>query len=166
MSRLERVTGDILDMAENGYIQYLVHGCNCFNTMKSGIAGQLAKRYPVVKEADKVTVRGDRKKLGRYVTVPVRTIDAEFIVVNAYTQYAYGSYNDFFEYDAFADILSNLKTHLESLRFSGECVIGFPYIGMGLAGGDSERIIPMIEQFADSLPENFRTVLVKFEARV
>lgn len=163
MSRLERVTGNIIDMAENGHIDYLVHGCNCFNTMKSGIAGQLAKRYPSVSSADKCTIRGDRKKLGRYATVLVRTLDAEFIVVNAYTQYAYGTYKDHFEYDAFASILSNLKVHLESLGVQGERVIGFPYIGMGLAGGDPDRIIPMIEQFANSLPENFKTVLVEFK---
>ena len=35
----------------------------------------------------------------------------------------------------------------------GKKRIGLPYIGMGLAGGDKEVILAMIERFADSVTE-------------
>jgi hypothetical protein len=49
---------------------------------------------------------------------------------------------DVFEYHAFDRVLSKI-----SQRF-GKWRIGLPLIGMGLAGGDPDRILPMIEAFA------------------
>ena len=41
--------------------------------------------------------------------------------------------------------------------------IGFPYIGMGLAGGDKDIIIPMIELFAEKIARTGGSVtLVEF----
>ena len=40
---------------------------------------------------------------------------------------------------------------------------GFPYIGMGLAGGNKERIIDMLEHFAEELePWGGSVTLVNF----
>ena len=45
----------------------------------------------------------------------------------------------------------------------GPVNFGFPYIGMGLAGGDSKRIIAMLENFAAKITELGGTVtLVEF----
>jgi hypothetical protein len=49
---------------------------------------------------------------------------------------------DVFEYTAFERVLNKIAH-----RF-GKWRIGLPLIGMGLAGGDAERIVPLIEQFA------------------
>jgi hypothetical protein len=50
-----------------------------------------------------------------------------------------------FEYTAFALILQKL------LHFHGTKRLGFPYIGMGLAGGNKETIMTMIEEFANDV---------------
>jgi hypothetical protein len=65
---------------------------------------------------------------------------------------------DVFEYTAFQLIL-------EKMVFAyGEKRIGLPYIGMGLAGGDKDLIIAMIEGFADRVTECGGTVtLVEFK---
>ena len=53
------VTGDLLDKAENGDYDIIVHGCNCFCVMGSGIAAQIRERYPEAAEIDKQTLRGN-----------------------------------------------------------------------------------------------------------
>jgi hypothetical protein len=59
--------------------------------------------------------------------------------VNTYTQYTYGRGRDLFEYEGFEKILNLLQVEFSDKR------IGFPLIGCGLAGGDKERILSMIE---------------------
>jgi hypothetical protein len=65
---------------------------------------------------------------------------------------------DVFEYTAFQLILEKLL-RLGAVRF------GFPYIGMGLAGGDKDVIMAMIENFADQVSTQGGSVtLVEFQA--
>lgn len=60
------IKGDIVALFLQGNI--IAHGCNCFHTMGSGVAGQLARAYPKILEIDKTTTEyGSRDKLGRYV---------------------------------------------------------------------------------------------------
>jgi hypothetical protein len=59
---------------------------------------------------------------------------------------------DVFEYLAFDRVLTKI-----SQRF-GQWRIGLPLIGMGLAGGDPDRIIPMIEAFAQRVAVQGGTV--------
>ena len=80
-----------------------------------------------------------------------------FIVINAYTQLHYLPRGvDHFEYESFYLILKKLEV-LGGVRF------GFPYIGMGLAGGDKDRIIAMLEDFAEKVSTKGGSVtLVEF----
>ena len=147
MSNLIKVTGDLLVCAEKGQFDFIVHGCNCFNTMGSGIAKSIREHYPEVYSADFRTKRGDYNKLGNWTSENVvRNNGAvDFIVINAYTQYDFnaGTNDDKFEYASFELILQKLHFMYGDKRF------GFPYIGMGLAGGNVERIMALLEQFAD-----------------
>jgi O-acetyl-ADP-ribose deacetylase (regulator of RNase III) len=135
--------GNLIDMAEQGLFDIIVHGCNCFNTMGSGIAAEIRDRHPQAYEADtkySSVVSNNVEKLGNFsfYAHPDR-----FIIINAYTQVNYlPRGEDHFEYDAFGVILRKLYLTGAKLRF------GFPYIGMGLAGGDKDRIIAMLEDFA------------------
>jgi hypothetical protein len=64
---------------------------------------------------------------------------------------------DVFEYTAFQLILEKLTFVYPGKRF------GLPYVGMGLAGGDKDVIIPMIEWFADKISaEGGTATLVEF----
>jgi O-acetyl-ADP-ribose deacetylase (regulator of RNase III) len=142
---LKHTKGNLLDLAEAGEFDVVVQGCNCFNTMGGGIAREIRERYPSVAAVDAATVRGDYLKLGNW-TVGLNDLDdRKFIIINAYTQYNMSTGEDVFEYTAFQLILQKL------IHVYGNKRIGLPYIGMGLAGGDRDIIIPMIEWFADEV---------------
>jgi O-acetyl-ADP-ribose deacetylase (regulator of RNase III) len=146
MSDLITVKGDLLVNAEKGHFDIIVQGCNCLTTMGSGIARSIREKYPEVYSADFRTKKGDYNKLGNWTQERVIRNNGciDFIVINAYTQYDYnaGSNYDLFEYASFELILQKLY------HFYGDKRFGFPRIGMGLAGGNAERIMGMLEQFA------------------
>jgi O-acetyl-ADP-ribose deacetylase (regulator of RNase III) len=143
-SKLKHVKGNLLDLAEAGEFDIVVQGCNCFNTMGGGIAREIRERYPEVAKVDSETTRGDYTKLGNW-TVGYAGEKNRFTILNCYTQYNMSRGTDVFEYTAFALILQKL------LHFHGTKRLGFPYIGMGLAGGDKETIMTMIEEFANDV---------------
>jgi O-acetyl-ADP-ribose deacetylase (regulator of RNase III) len=144
---LKHKQGNLLDLAEAGEFDVVVQGCNCFNTMGGGIAREIRQRYPEVAYADSKTERGDYHKLGNWTSEVVvrKNGTVEFDIVNAYTQYNMSTGEDVFEYAAFELILRKLH------HVYGNKRIGFPYIGMGLAGGDKSRILPMLEAFAKEI---------------
>ena len=155
---LNHTKGNLIDMAEQGLFDVIVHGCNCLNTMGSGIAAEIRDRHPQAYEADTTyssDVSNNIEKLGNFsfYSHPNR-----FIIINAYTQVNYlPRGEDHFEYDSFAVILRKVYLLGAKLRY------GFPYIGMGLAGGDKDRIIAMLEDFATRVTEAGGTVtLVEF----
>lgn len=141
-SKLIMASGNLIDMAESGEFDIIVHGCNCFCTMGGGIAKQISTRYPEAKHADNKTIRGDYNKLGFYTkTESIKN----FTIINAYTQFSMSTGNDVFEYAAFELILQKLAYEYDDKLF------GFPMIGMGLAGGDKARIMGLLRNFADEI---------------
>jgi O-acetyl-ADP-ribose deacetylase (regulator of RNase III) len=150
---LKHAKGNLLDMAENGDFEIIVQGCNCFCTMGGGIAKEIATKYPTAAVADRNTKYGDYTKLGNWSEFDT----GRFTIINAYTQFGISNGEDVFEYTAFNLILQKLD------RLYGTYSIGFPYIGMGLAGGNKEVIIDMIENFALSVQNQGGSVtLVEF----
>jgi len=166
---LQRIKGDLITMAFDRQFDVIVHGCNCFNTMGSGIAKQIRGRCEPAWIVDQQSEWGDYNKLGNYthaeIIIPATDSSpaSSFTVINAYTQYninVSGARRDVFEYNSFQLILQKLsfiyRMHV-GMRF------GFPYIGMGLACGDKTRIINMIEEFASIVSNNAcQTSLVEF----
>jgi O-acetyl-ADP-ribose deacetylase (regulator of RNase III) len=154
---LKHTKGNLLDLAEAGEFDIVLHGANCFNTMGGGIAREIRERYPMVASVDMETVRGDYRKLGTWTECDAGDKN-RFTVINAYTQFNMSQGNDVFEYAAFELILQKLTFMYPGKRF------GLPYIGMGLAGGDKDTIIPMIEHFAERVALEGGTVtLVQFQ---
>lgn len=158
---LKHAKGDIITMAEQGLFDIIIHGCNCQNVMGSGIAKQLRDRYPGVYKADELATKQWKNpvaKLGNFSSYTTYTMNP-FIIINAYTQVHYLPRGiDHFEYESFYLILRKLET-LSSPRVR----FGLPYIGMGLAGGDKNRILPMIENFANNVSKTGGEVtLVEF----
>lgn len=159
MTDLIHTKGNLLDLAEAGEFDVVVQGCNCFNTMGGGIAREIRERYPIAAWKDAQTKRGDYNKLGTWTEseagdeVDLQTFgitnkrpqEKRFTIINAYTQYEMSNGQDVFEYTAFQLILQKLAHEYPGKRF------GFPYIGMGLAGGDRTRILPMLEEFATKI---------------
>lgn len=139
---MKKVTGNLLDLAEEGKFNIIVHGCNCFCVMGGGIAREIADRYPSAWSADRAfSYPADYNKLGNYSW----TQRNGFLVINAYTQYDMSRGTDVFEYAAFELILKKLAFTHPSGKF------GFPRIGMGLAGGDEDTIMMLLEEFADTI---------------
>ena len=155
---LKHVDGNLLTLAEAGDFDVVIQGCNCFCAMGGGIAREIRERYPHVAAVDAETGLGDYNKLGNYSKAIVKGEDEHsFIIINAYTQYNMSTGDDVFEYVAFALILQKIE------RLYGNYSIGLPYIGMGLARGNSSIIMQMIEEFADAVEKKGGSVtLVQF----
>jgi O-acetyl-ADP-ribose deacetylase (regulator of RNase III) len=153
---LKHAKGNLLDLAEAGAFDIVVQGCNCFNTMGGGIAREIRERYPVAASVDMETVKGDYRKLGNWTECDAGETN-RFTIINAYTQYNMSQGTDVFEYNAFQLILEKLAFVYPGKRF------GLPYIGCGLAGGEQETIVDMIDVFAKRVALEGGTVtLVEF----
>jgi O-acetyl-ADP-ribose deacetylase (regulator of RNase III) len=137
---LKKIKGDLIELAEAGEFDVIVHGCNCFCVMGAGIAKQIATKYPGAWRADHCTESGDITKLGTWTAFET----GHLTIINAYTQFGVRTKEqpDVFEYGAFALILRKLAYVYPGAKF------GLPYIGMGLAGGNPDRIMAIIENFA------------------
>ena len=148
---MKYIKGDIIELADSGNYDVVFHGCNCQNTMGSGVAKALRDRWPEIYEADCKTPKGSPFKLGQASVANVLTKSGKTIrIFNAYTQYNYlprGVLH--FEYGALISFLYEL----EELLQPGQKVL-IPKIGSGLAGGDWTIIEGILNQFADTFDVN------------
>lgn len=131
--------GNLIEKAKNGEFDVIIHGANSFHTMGAGIAKHIKTNFPEAYEADKKTGYGDKNKVGTFSEATVQINGHTLTVINAYTQYRYGTDKDNFEYQSFPSLLQSIKAKYGDKR------IGIPLIGCGLAGGDEGRILKMIQ---------------------
>lgn len=141
---IREIEGDLIVLCENGEFDAMAHGCNCFHAMGSGIAGQLARKYPEVPAADQRSVYGDRSKLGTFTmaSVDIEPLASFFLVFNLYTQFGTRTYEgeDVFEYAAYETAINSIA------RIPTPFKLGLPKLGAGLAGGDWGRIRAITEE--------------------
>lgn len=142
---MKQMTGDLLDLAETGRFDLIVHGCNCFCTMGAGIAATIKRRYPEAFAADENTVAADRGKLGTYSVATIRRGAVEFLIVNAYTQYDWRGRGVRADYDAIRSVFAKLRQAFPEKR------IGYPLIGAGKARGDWTLISRIIDKELDGM---------------
>lgn len=134
------IQGDLLKLAQEGKFDVIVHGCNCFHTMGGGIARQVKDLYPKAYEADLQTPYGSKDKLGK-TSGCVITKGRGFVIVNAYTQYAFGTKDGpAVDYDAVRSCFKIIKNQYSGFK------IGYPLIGAGLGGGDWKVISKIIDE--------------------
>ncbi|QQG32204.1 hypothetical protein CkP1_0122 [Citrobacter phage CkP1] len=117
--------------------------------MGAGVAGQLAKAYPVVFSADKgITEYGDKEKLGTYSrAVKLYGHDNhEVYCFNLYTQYYPGANVD---YGAILYAFQELNAWAETQLYRPKIYI--PRIGAGIAGGDWHKIEVIIDMFTPDI---------------
>jgi O-acetyl-ADP-ribose deacetylase (regulator of RNase III) len=132
---MRKIKGNLIALAKQGNFDIIVHGCNCFNTMGSGIAKQIRENFSYAYEVDQKTVKGDRNKLGSFTVaridhwsmVPALFQEADpffvpevkiFYVVNAYAQYEYGTNKQHFDYNAFQTFLYSFKNYVKLMSDS------------------------------------------------
>ena len=166
---MKSVSGDLICLANEGYFNVIIHGCNCFNEMGKGIACQIKDNYPEAYEADCKTICGDKNKLGTYsvattpgcltnpattpgcLTNPATTPGC-LTIINAYTQYKYKGRNNI-DYDAVRTVFRKIAEDFPDSR------IGIPKIGAGMAGGKWSLLQDIIMKETDHLD----ITLVKFK---
>lgn len=139
------IKGDLIKLALDGKFNVIIHGCNCFHTMNSGIARQMRETFPQALEIDKaLTKYGDPNKLGTFTAfVETSSKNTNFTVVNAYTQFKYGYKGaQYCDYDAISNVFKKVRETFgnQELKF------GYPRIGAGLGGGDWFTISRIIDE--------------------
>jgi len=137
------IKGSLINLAKQGNFDVVIHGCNCFNTMGAGIAKQLSKAFPEIKAVDARTIRGDWRKLGDFSIALCGLNNDQFFVVNAYTQYHFGSGKINVEYSAIQQVMNKIRN---SHFFGPNFRFAYPKIGAGLGGGDWRIISEIIDQ--------------------
>ncbi len=137
---MKTIQGDLLQLAEDGFFDVIIHGCNCHCTMGAGIALGIRTRFPEAYEADCQTVKGDMGKLGSISSARIMRKGHELVVVNAYTQFDYAGAELLVDYDAVRECLLEVRKLYSGKR------IGYPKIGAGLAGGDWRQLAAIIEE--------------------
>lgn len=145
---MKTVKGDLIKLALNGEFDVIVHGCNCFCTMGSGIAAGIKKHFPEAYEEDCSTEKGAEDKLGTTSFIHTNGV----IVVNGYTQYhwskigpkgqksRYNSKEPLVSYDALRLVFREVKNYFGGMK------IGYPMIGAGLARGEWDVISKIIDE--------------------
>lgn len=136
---MQRVEGDIIELAVEGKLDVLVHGCNCQNAMGRGLARQIRKAFPEAYDEDQLTVPGSRAKLGQISVADVVRGEIRFWVVNAYTQFHWRGVGKKTDYEAVRNAM-----RLVRVKFAGKR-IAYPRIGAGLGGGDWDAISSIID---------------------
>lgn len=133
---MKSLKGDLLQFAEDGKFDVIIHGCNCFCLMGKGIALSIKNKFPEAYKADLETIKGDKNKLGTYSSAETEN----FTIVNAYTQYHWAGNGRKADYDAIRNVMNLIKQNFSGKR------IGYPLIGAGLAGGNWEIISEIINE--------------------
>ena len=120
----------------------IIHQCNCFHTMGSGIARQLVLKYPIIYDVDKQTKYADKSKMGNFSFAEINSQNLK-VIINLYSQYNYG-YGLHTNYDALENGLNKAMNFLNERKIYR---VGLPYlIGCGLAGGNEKIVFAILER--------------------
>jgi len=145
--------GDLLESDE----KIIVHGCNAAGGFGSGFAGQVAKKYPEVRDCyvrdyfEHIYSNQDKTQfLGQWVSC--RTKD-DRTIINLITQEKYGppELGPYVSYPAIYKGLTNIMRYYYDLERPNHNIIAMPKIGAGLAGGNWE----IIEKIINDVSGNF-----------
>jgi len=166
VGQLKKIKGDLITLAKSGEFDIIVHGCNCFHTMNSGIAGQIKREWPMALRVDEeFSEYGDFLKLGTATHCIQKLDNGDYLgIFNAYTQFKYGKGNGAYDKDVLVDynaLRNAFALIIASIPKKRPMRVGIPKIGAGLAGGDWDYIEPCIEErFAKTIHE---LTLVEYE---
>lgn len=136
---INSIKGDIFAAFMESDADVFIQGNNCHHMQNSGIAGIIKHRYPEALQADiNGSIKGDPNKLGTYTIADTR--DGK--IINAYTQYDYGTDKRNADYDAIAKVFRKINDDFKDQKLN----FIIPSIGAGLALGDWEIISNLINE--------------------
>lgn len=131
-------TGDLFDAFTAGSFHAIAQGCNCQNTMGSGIAVQFRQRYPRCYDADTECFFGHVKENHRAMLGSFSKVSTlHGLIYNLYTQFNPGRDAD---YNALASAFKALNRDLQALVGYGYR-LGLPFIGAGIGGLDINAVL-------------------------
>lgn len=137
---ITEVKQDILHSINPDEPTVIMHGCNCFHTMGTGVAKSLRDKWPQVYRADvEYLPKGSKDKLGHH---SMAKINDNLYVLNCYTQYKYGRVGLYADYEAIATCFKYIGEHL-----SPKYKIRTSKIGCNNAGGDWKIIKGIMEKY-------------------
>lgn len=135
------IRGNLITLAKSPVYDVMIHGCNCFNTMNSGVAKDVKENFPKAWLMDQATIKGDKKKLGHYSHHAYTDRHNGLTVINAYTQYKYGR-GLMADYDAIDEVFTKIGIIYEG----SDLHLIYPRVGAGLAGGEWSIIKDIIDK--------------------
>ena len=157
LSNIRYIENDLVS-PKSEKIDIILHQCNCGGKMGAGLARQIARKYPEVAKLEQNFCSVPRSAFAKNCIVT--THDGR-VVVNMHSQFRYGTEKRQTNYKALETCLRLLSTYYFSSQ-SPDLVIGIPYnLGCGLAGGDWNVVLPIIEQFASKVKQT--VVIVKYK---
>lgn len=137
------------NLVEDEKYNIFCHQTNCMGVMGSGLALQIATKYPVVVHRNKEFCE-HTNALGRILVV--RT--GNRMCVNLYGQYDYGRLPNkvYTDYDALRSAFDEFARRINKSNIPDSWIIGVPYkIGCGLAHGSWHIIHDIIKDFAEEV---------------
>ncbi len=137
------INKDILTV-EKGAI---VHFCNCLGAM-GGLAGAIVCKWPIVKESYLTYLKSKDHAVFALGEIDIVRVDKPLWVINAFTQYDYGS-GRHTEYAAVIKVLQNVRKEAISLD------VYLPWmVGCGLGGGNWDIVNKIVEEVFSGYPGN------------
>lgn len=127
--------GDLLEATED----IIAHGVNCVGGFKSGVAGQLAEKYPRAKDRYLQKFNNIGWKLGENQLVMLPNNKRLYNCATQYADLPRGICH--VDYAAIRRCMEWLKDDAESDKLS----VAIPKIGCGLAGGDWDTVKAILE---------------------
>lgn len=124
------------------------HGVNCQNVMGSGIARALFEKWPEVKEQYHMAFEIMPDQFPEQYLGYMQPVELDgIVVVNLFTQQNFGNDGQvYLSYNALKQALHGLKEYCHSWGYK---TIALPKIGCGLAGGNWDKVKPIIEEILE-----------------
>lgn len=142
--------GNLLDIEEG----IIVHGCNCQGVMGSGVAAAVREKYPEIHKIytmctpnltlGEIQIFMSNKYSDNLINPmlqkfwSVEELPEKLVVVNALTQFNYGTHKRQVDYDAIRSCFAQVA--ILAKNFKKPPPIYYPMIGAGLGGGDWNTI--------------------------
>lgn len=137
--------GDVLKSGAD----IIAHGCNCIGGFGSGVAGQIAKQFPIAKDSYLYKYEEQGWQLGdvQFVVIENTSLWSSRYIANCATQKEYYPRDKVHaDYEAIRVAMQKVKEFAKM----HDLTVAIPKIGAGLAGGDWKIIEQILEAvFAD-----------------
>jgi O-acetyl-ADP-ribose deacetylase (regulator of RNase III) len=162
---LKYTDGDLLDMLDEGRVNYVLHCCNCQAIMGSGIAVQIKNRYPAVYQAylNHHDLMGLELGTVSYGKIGDIASMMRRYIFNLHAQHLFGTGDRFVDYEALYKSMERARDIIVS-NIGGVGTVGVPYnMAAFRAGGDFRIVETMLEVIFENT--SLDVMIVKYNGK-